>query len=165
MMASSAALPKIVVDTRYESDRSELNTRRRPPSAIGPSSLPRPFIGPAYTVRLLRRRVPGGTWTPYVPLGLGRNTAASRNGTSAIRGVRSVTPERITPKRQTHDDPFRPRSKNNDETTTCDRAIHETVNAAVSAGGSAARCDILFLDLGPIFLDVLGLVVDQDPAR
>lgn len=39
-------------------------------------------------------------------------------------------------------------------------AVSETVTAAVSAGGSAARCDILFLDLGPINLDLLGLVVD-----
>lgn len=38
--------------------------------------------------------------------------------------------------------------------------VSETVTSAVTAGGSAARCDVLFLDLGPIFLDLLGLVVD-----
>ena len=44
--------------------------------------------------------------------------------------------------------------------TGATEAISETVSAALSAGGSPARCDVLFLDLGPIFLDVLGLVVD-----
>ena len=44
--------------------------------------------------------------------------------------------------------------------TGATEAVSQPVSAALSAGGSPARCDILFLDLGPIFLDVLGLVVD-----
>jgi hypothetical protein len=36
----------------------------------------------------------------------------------------------------------------------------EAVAGTLSHGGSPLRCDILFLDLGPIFLDVLGLEVD-----
>jgi hypothetical protein len=39
-------------------------------------------------------------------------------------------------------------------------AVSQTVDATVSAGGTAARCDILFLDLQPISLNLLGLVVD-----
>lgn len=36
----------------------------------------------------------------------------------------------------------------------------EDVVGILTPGGGAARCDILFLDLGPIFLDVLGLQID-----
>lgn len=34
------------------------------------------------------------------------------------------------------------------------------VAASLLPGGTPAKCDILFLDLGPIFLDLLGLTVD-----
>jgi hypothetical protein len=44
--------------------------------------------------------------------------------------------------------------------TGATEAVNQTVSAAITPGGSAARCDILFLDLGPINLDLLGLVVD-----
>ena len=44
--------------------------------------------------------------------------------------------------------------------TGATEAVNQTVSAVITPGGSAARCDILFLDLGPINLDLLGLVVD-----
>jgi hypothetical protein len=37
------------------------------------------------------------------------------------------------------------------------------IAGTLSQGGTQAVCDILFLDLGPIFLDVLGLTVDLSP--
>lgn len=42
-------------------------------------------------------------------------------------------------------------------TQIVDQAFEVVANLA---GAAQARCDILFLDLGPIFLDVLGLEVD-----
>ena len=47
--------------------------------------------------------------------------------------------------------------------TITDLAFSTT--ATLANGGSAARCDILFLDLGPINLDVLGLVVDLSAVQ
>lgn len=40
-----------------------------------------------------------------------------------------------------------------------------TTTASLTGGNSPARCDILFLDLGPINLDVLGLVVDLSAVQ
>jgi hypothetical protein len=40
----------------------------------------------------------------------------------------------------------------------------ETVGT-LGEGGNQARCDILFLDLGPINLDVLGLVIDLSDVQ
>jgi hypothetical protein len=36
----------------------------------------------------------------------------------------------------------------------------EDVIGILTPGGGQAKCDILFLDLGPIFLDILGLEID-----
>jgi hypothetical protein len=44
-------------------------------------------------------------------------------------------------------------------------AVSQTISGAVTAAGTAARCDILFLDLGPLNLDVLGLVIDLSAVQ
>jgi hypothetical protein len=49
--------------------------------------------------------------------------------------------------------------------TGATEAVNETISASVTAAGTQARCDILFLDLGPINLDLLGLVVDLSPIQ
>jgi hypothetical protein len=46
-----------------------------------------------------------------------------------------------------------------DGTTTQVTQVFTTA-ATLTGGGARNKCDILFLDLGPIFLDVLGLQVD-----
>lgn len=38
--------------------------------------------------------------------------------------------------------------------------VSQTVTATLTGDGSQGRCDILFLDIGPIFLDLLGLQID-----
>lgn len=43
--------------------------------------------------------------------------------------------------------------------------VSETVSGAVSAAADGARCDLLFLDLGPINLDLLGLVIDLSAVQ
>ena len=51
---------------------------------------------------------------------------------------------------------------------TTTTSIDQTFTGAVLDllnGGSAARCDVLFLDLGPINLDLLGLVVDLSAVQ
>jgi hypothetical protein len=40
------------------------------------------------------------------------------------------------------------------------RQVFQDVVVGLTEGGDSQECDILFLDLGPIFLDVLGLQVD-----
>jgi hypothetical protein len=41
------------------------------------------------------------------------------------------------------------------------QAVNQTFTTTIdSLSGSQESCDILFLDLGPIFLDVLGLEID-----
>lgn len=40
------------------------------------------------------------------------------------------------------------------------RQVFQDVTVQLTEGGSQTECDILFLDIGPIFLDLLGLQVD-----
>jgi hypothetical protein len=43
--------------------------------------------------------------------------------------------------------------------------VNQTISGAVTAAGTSARCDILLLDLGPLNLNVLGLVIDLSAVQ
>lgn len=52
-----------------------------------------------------------------------------------------------------------------DGTTQQINQTFEDVTTSLTPGGSSGECDILNLDLGPIFLDLLGLQVDLDEVN